>query len=162
MFRGRSIHRIDAKGRLSIPARHRETVNVLSDGKLVLSQGFFPEHPHLLLVPAEVWESFEVRFGGDELFDLDIDTFQARLRTMGRYVEVRIDEHGRILVPAAFRQYADLGDEVACIGMGRYLSLWNPDRLEAVMAAAERNLDAVRSKLAVRPKEPPDASSTGP
>jgi MraZ protein len=150
MFRGRNLLKMDAKGRLSVPARHREIINVLHDGRLVLSQGFFPDHPHLLIVPLDVWEGFEATFGGEELFDVSIERFQARLRTMGGCDEVRIDEHGRIRIPAAHREYAGYAGEVVCVGMGRYLSLWLPDRLDRVMARAEENLDALRGQLAAR------------
>jgi MraZ protein len=161
MFRGRNLLKIDAKGRVSVPARYRETLNVLHHGRLVLSQGFFPEFPHLLLVPLDVWETFEAGFGGEDLFDTGLDRFQARLRTMGGCEEVRIDEHGRILVPALYREYAGYGGEVACVGMGRYLSLWKPEHLEAAMARAEENLEGIRTQLAVRGGTP-DGRSTDP
>lgn len=149
MFRGRSLLRIDAKGRVSIPARYREKLNVLHAGRLVLTQGFFPELPHLLLVPLDVWERFESEFGDEGIFDTGLERLQARLRTMGSCEEVRIDEHGRILIPALYREYAGYGGEVACVGMGRYLSLWKPERFETAMAQAEKNLDAIRGQLAV-------------
>jgi MraZ protein len=158
MFRGRNHLKIDAKGRVSIPARFRETLNVLHDGRLVLSQGFFTEFPHLLLVPLDVWEGFEADFGGEDLFDTGIERFQARLRTMGGCEELRIDEHGRVLIPAIHREYAGYGGEVACVGMGRYLSLWKPEHLEAAMKRAEENLDGIRGQLAARK----DGRSTDP
>lgn len=162
MFRGRILLKIDAKGRVSVPARFREKLNVLHDGRLVLSQGFFPDFPHLLLVPLDDWEKFESKFGGQDLFDTGIERFQARLRTMGGCEDVRIDEHGRILVPAIYREYAGYGGEVACVGMGRYLSLWKPEHLEVAMARAEENLEAIRTHLAVRGGEAGDGRSTDP
>lgn len=147
MFRGRTHLRLDAKGRVSIPARFRETVNVLHGGNLVISQGFFSDSPHLLLVPLDAWMQFEERFGGDDLFDPTRERFQARLRTMGACAEVGIDEHGRILVPALYRQYAGFENEVVCVGMGRYMSLWAPGTLEEALRAAEQNLDGIRTNL---------------
>jgi MraZ protein len=160
MFRGRIQLKIDAKGRISIPARFRETVNVLHDGNLVISQGFFKDSPHLLLVPLDAWQEFEARFGGDDLFDTSPERFQARLRTMGSCAEVRIDEHGRILVPALYREYAGLEGEAVCVGMGKYMSLWAASTLEDELTRAEQNLDKVRVHLR-SPEEPRDRS-TGP
>jgi MraZ protein len=154
MFRGRSLLKFDDKGRISIPARHREVVNANHGGRLVISQGFFPELPHLLVVPFDVWLEFEEAFGGSGVFDTSLERFQARLRTMGGCEEARLDEHGRILVPAAYRAYAGLGPEVACVGMGRYLSIWKPAGLDAAMAGAEKNLAEVRKQLAVREERP--------
>jgi len=42
--------------------------------------------------------------------------------------------------------------------MGRYLSLWKPENLEAAMKRAEENLDGIRGQLAVRR----DGRSTDP
>jgi MraZ protein len=159
MFRGRHHLKLDSKGRVSIPARFRETVNVLHDGNLVISQGFFGEHPHLLAVPLDAWMEFESRFGGDDLFDTTPERFQARLRTMGSCVETRIDEHGRILVPGPYRRYAELEGEVVCVGMGRYMSLWSPPRLEEAMGEAEGNLEQIRSQMKT-PAEPGDGSTS--
>ncbi len=147
MFRGRIHLKVDSKGRISIPVRYRELVNVQNDGNLVISQGFFVDAPHLLLVPLDVWMQFEARFGGMNIFDTSLDQFQARLRTMGACAESKIDEHGRILVPALYREYAGLKDEVACVGMGRYMSLWAPGNLDESMRRAEGNLDAIRTHL---------------
>jgi len=157
MFRGQSLLKIDAKGRISIPARFREIISVRHAGRLVLSQGFFPEFPHLLLVPMDAWEEFERNFGSEALFDTDLGMFQVRLRTMGACEEARIDEHGRILVPSIHRDYAGCTSEIACVGMGRYLSLWKPALLEKAMARAEKNLADIRGNLAAR-----GGRSTGP
>jgi hypothetical protein len=42
--------------------------------------------------------------------------------------------------------------------MGKYLSLWKPEHLEAAMETAEENLDAIRGQLAARR----DGRSTDP
>ncbi len=160
MFRGRSLLKLDDKGRVSIPARFREIINANHGGQLVVSQGFFTEFPHLLVVPLDVWKGFELEFGGAGLFDTSVEGFHARLRTMGGCEEVRLDEHGRILVPVQYRVYAGLESEVACAGMGRYLSLWKPASLEAALARAEKNLPEVRKHLAATSPERPE-SPTG-
>jgi MraZ protein len=44
---------MDAKGRLSIPARHRDALSIQCEGRVTLTR-----HPHgcLLLFPRPVWE----------------------------------------------------------------------------------------------------------
>ena len=53
MFQGATALSLDVKGRLAIPARHREALLAASAGQLVLTA-----HPHrcLLLYPAAAWE----------------------------------------------------------------------------------------------------------
>ena len=52
MFEGAAALNLDAKGRLAIPARHREALLAASEGSLVLTA-----HPHrcLLLYPSPAW-----------------------------------------------------------------------------------------------------------
>ena len=53
MFQGAAALNLDAKGRLAIPARHRDALNAASSGNLVLTA-----HPHrcLLLYPLPAWQ----------------------------------------------------------------------------------------------------------
>ena len=53
MFQGASSLNRDAKGRMSIPARHRDALSLQSEGRVTLTR-----HPHgcLLLFPRPVWE----------------------------------------------------------------------------------------------------------
>ena len=54
MFQGASALNLDAKGRMSIPARHRDALLAQDEGRVTLTR-----HPHgcLLLFPRSVWES---------------------------------------------------------------------------------------------------------
>jgi len=162
MFRGRNILRMEERGRLSIPTRLRELINVLYEGKLVLSCGFFEKVPHLIAVPLKEWEQFEkeVPFAG--LIDRDEDSFLTRLRTIGSCEEVKIDEHGRILLPEFMRTYAGLGKEIVMVGMGRYLAMFSPRTLEAIHKSAEKHLARVRGRLARTTDEQKDGTGTSP
>ena len=53
MYQGASALSMDAKGRMSIPARHRDALSLQSEGRVTLTR-----HPHgcLLLFPRPVWE----------------------------------------------------------------------------------------------------------
>ena len=53
MFQGAAALNLDAKGRLAVPSRHRESLAAVADGTLVLTA-----HPHrcLLIYPLPAWE----------------------------------------------------------------------------------------------------------
>ena len=53
MFQGATALNLDVKGRLAIPARHREALVAASEGRLVLTAHL---HHCLLLYPATAWE----------------------------------------------------------------------------------------------------------
>jgi len=54
MFQGASALNLDAKGRMSIPAKHRDALVVQCESRITLTK-----HPHgcLLFFPRPVWES---------------------------------------------------------------------------------------------------------
>ena len=58
MFQGRSALSLDAKGRMSVPTRHRDALTLQCEGRLTLTR-----HPDgcLLLYPRTVWESVRER-----------------------------------------------------------------------------------------------------
>jgi len=147
MFRGRHNVRMEERGRIAIPTKLREILNVLYEGKIVLSCGFFQKAPHLLLVPLKEWEDFEARYPSAGLLDGDEDGFLARIRTIGSCEETRVDEHGRIILPEFMRAYARLDREVAFVGMGRHLAVFSPKVLDETLRSAERGLDRVRERV---------------
>ena len=55
MFQGASALNLDAKGRMSVPAKHRDALLVQGEGRVTLTK-----HPDgcLLLFPRPEWESF--------------------------------------------------------------------------------------------------------
>ncbi|HTJ97843.1 MAG TPA: cell division/cell wall cluster transcriptional repressor MraZ, partial [Rhodocyclaceae bacterium] len=52
MFQGATSLSLDAKGRMAIPARHRDALLAAAEGRLILTA-----HPHrcLLLYPEAAW-----------------------------------------------------------------------------------------------------------
>jgi MraZ protein len=160
MFRGRHILKMEARGRLSIPSRIRELMNVLYEGNLILTCGFFENVPHILVVPLKEWEKFESEYPLGGLIDHDEESFLTRIRTIGSCEEVRVDDHGRIILPEFMREYARLDKELVLVGMGRYLAIFSPRTLGEVNRSAEKHLSKVRGKLAQKTEIPGDSTAT--
>ena len=120
MFRGVTELTLDAKGRLAIPARHRDVVLGYGDGRLILT--IDPSHC-LLLYPFAVWKPLEARLMGLSAFNEKIRSLQRRL--VGYADDVDIDASGRILVPPALRAFAHLDKEVVLVGQGHRFELWD-------------------------------------
>jgi len=125
VFQGSSALTLDAKGRLSIPTRHRDALLAQCKGKLTLTRQPPVDAQHepekcLLVYPRPVWETKR-----DE-----IDTFSAHARRWKRLLigsaqDVEIDNSGRILISPELREAALLTREVMLVGMGRYFELWD-------------------------------------
>ena len=128
VFRGVSELVLDAKGRLAIPARHRESL-AGGDGRVVVTA----DHGGCLLVyPTADWEPIEAQLMGLPSFDDKIRSLQRLI--VGHAEEVEVDAAGRILIPPALRRYASLDKRVALVGQGRKLELWDEVRWQAQVA----------------------------
>ena len=124
MFRGRFLHTMDTKGRLSIPSGFRMEIQRRSQNDPVLtSQGV-----HLALFPADEWEKKEEVLIGLSDFDTDAQDLQRLL--VGEASDSPIDAQGRILVPTLMRKEADLETKVLVVGVLDRIELWNLERFE--------------------------------
>lgn len=123
MFRGQFVHTIDAKGRVSLPARFRDTILANGDARLVLTPA--PSDPCLHLHPLADWAEFEKKIAELPRFDPHIVRF--RRMYVSAALECELDAGGRVLVSADYRARAHLGKEVLVAGMGRVIELWSKD-----------------------------------
>ncbi len=126
MFRGLNTINMDAKGRLAIPAKYRERLAELCDGHLVVT--IDTEERSLLVYPMNEWEVIEKQIAALPSFDKRARRIQRLL--IGHASDVEIDGSGRILLPAALREYAGLEKETVLIGQGKKLELWSKDAWE--------------------------------
>jgi MraZ protein len=120
VFRGVAHLALDNKGRLAIPAKHRDTLAANGNGQLVLTAD--PSHC-LLLYPLPDWEPIQERLMALSSFDEKIRGLQRLL--VGHADDVEIDGAGRILVPPALRQFARLDKRVVLVGQGKKFELWD-------------------------------------
>ena len=131
MFRGVAHLALDSKGRLAIPAKHREALAARDAGHLVLTAD---PGRCLLLYPLSEWEPIERRLMSLSSFDEQLRRLQRLL--VGHADDVMLDAAGRILVPPALRQYATLDKRVILVGQGNKFELWDETKWLDGSAAA--------------------------
>lgn len=128
-FRGVSELVLDAKGRVAIPARHREGLAPEGNGHLIITA----DHGGcLLLYPFASWEPIQAEL-------MERSSFNERIRSLQRLIvghadDVELDAAGRVLVPPALRRYAGLDKRVVLVGQGRKLELWDEMKWQAQIA----------------------------
>ncbi len=131
VFRGDDVKKIDAKGRVSIPAYFRR---VLEAGDPAWTEGKAPE--------------FVIVYGGPsrdylECFTMDsANEVDAKIRSMprgsknrrrlqrlfnGQSLPATVDDTGRIVLPAKLRQKIGIDTDAYFIGMGDTFQIWNPE-----------------------------------
>lgn len=119
-FQGTSALSLDGKGRVTVPARHRDLLNALCGQQLTLTK----HHARCLAVfPRPDWEVFR-----DKLTGLPASAEPLRRLFIGSAVDVDIDAGSRILVPPELRQFAGLEKDVLLVGVGARLELWDAGR----------------------------------
>ncbi|MFL9610758.1 division/cell wall cluster transcriptional repressor MraZ [Methylobacillus sp. Pita2] len=141
MFRGATSLNMDAKGRLAVPAKHRDALHAQSEGSLVLTA-----HPHrcLLLYPQPAWEPIQSKVMALSSFDRQSSALQRLL--VGFAEDVELDSAGRLLVSPVLREFAGLEKQVMLVGQGSHFELWGMEawraQLQQVMSSENMELPA--------------------
>jgi len=138
MLIGEYKHAIDAKKRLSIPARFRKEIG----DKAVLTRGL---DNSLFLFPLKEWEQLAEKLGRLPFGQQDSRGF-VRLLLSGAS-EVEFDQLGRILVPDFLKDYALLKKTVIITGLFNRLEIWDEEHWGAYKGNLEKNSDRIAEKL---------------
>ena len=128
MFQGASSLSLDAKGRLSVPTRHRDVLSATANGQITITR-----HPHgcLMVFPRPEWEKFASRIAALPMSDL----WTKRI-FLGNAMDVEIDGTGRVLISPELRQAAGIAKDVHMLGMGNHFELWDKATHDALEAKA--------------------------
>jgi MraZ protein len=126
MFQGATQLNLDSKGRLAIPARHRDLLLAHCAGQLVLTAD---ADGCLLVYPQPEWEPIRDKLLKMSSLDPRIRALQRRL--IGYAEEMEMDAAGRVLVSPALRTYAALDKKVMLIGQGNKFELWDEAKWQA-------------------------------
>jgi MraZ protein len=123
VFRGKFNHNIDAKGRLSFPAKFREVLANNFEDRLILVK-----HSRCLRAyPLSVWTTFE----NSRFNQYRTPEQEAALRlVLGSLAECGFDKQGRILIPQDLRTYAGLDKEAVLVGIFNKIEVWDRQRWE--------------------------------
>ncbi len=127
MFRGRFEHTLDAKGRLSIPSRFRETLSERYDSRLVVTT----YDGCLIAYPFMEWQKLEEKVAALPKFNKDTRAFLRFFYSSA--ADCAIDKLGRILIPQTLRDYAKFERDVFLVGAFEHIEIWS----KAVWTKAE-------------------------
>jgi MraZ protein len=128
VFQGASSLSLDAKGRLSVPTRHRDVLSATAAGQLTITK-----HPHgcLMVFPRPEWEKFRQRIA-----ELPMSAQWLKRIFLGSAMDVDMDGTGRVLVSPELRAAAGLTRDAMLLGMGSHFELWDKTTYDAKEAEA--------------------------
>lgn len=147
-FLGRHQNRLDAKGRVSVPAAFRTALKEISGSYEMILR------PSTTYACIEAWPVPRFNELEKSLQNLDVLSEEYEDRSTALYAEaypVEADKDGRILLPEALTVHAKLTDSVVFMGRGAIFTIWEP------AAAAARSAEA-REKTKQRSATPARAA----
>jgi MraZ protein len=138
-FRGHYEHSLDAKNRLSIPARFRAAFS----GGVVLAKD--PEPCVAVWTPETHETIIERALGG-------LNPMGAEYRKLSRFYqgnsfEVELDAAGRVTLPPPLLSHAGVGRDVVVVGVGDHLEVWARDRWSSQQESLDSQIEEVTEQL---------------
>lgn len=123
IFEGGAGLMLDGKGRVTVPARHREALKSLCEDQLTITKN--PKRC-LTIFPRPAWETFRAK-----LLALPMSNDDWRRIYIGSASHVEIDGASRVLIAPELREWAAIERDVLLIGMGGRFELWDKARHDA-------------------------------
>jgi MraZ protein len=138
-FRGHFEHTLDAKNRLSIPARFRASFSA----GVVLAKD--PEPCMAVWTPDTHEAIIERALGG-------LNPMGSQYRKVSRFYqgnsfETDLDASGRVILPPPLLGHAGIAKEVVVVGVGDHLEVWSDERWREQQQALDAEIGEVTERL---------------
>mgnify|MGYP005662019631 FL=1 len=142
-------NKIDAKGRVSVPAQFRSVISCDSFDKLFC-------YPSL--------DAKAIDSGGEKLANQISDLLDKldpysderdHLSTalFGLSEMIKIDTDGRVILSSSLREHANIDSEVVFVGLGEKFQIWEPNNFKAHLLEARERVKKQRNLLRVNNKK---------
>lgn len=138
MFMGEYSHTIDAKGRIIVPAKFRESLG----DNIVVTKGL---DNCLFVYTSEDWRKFEEKLRTLPLTNKDARKF-TRFFLAGA-AEMEIDKQGRILIPSVLREFAALEKDVVLVGVVSRIEIWDKARWNESISIYDDDMEEVAENM---------------
>jgi MraZ protein len=140
-FTGEYDCKLDAKGRLVLPAKIKSALPEVSGNQLVVRIGL---EPCLVIYPVVEYKKVYSKIAG-------LSEFNAEYRSIQRNffrgtMEVELDSAGRFLIPKSMLHHAELQKEAVVVGMGNKVEVWNPDKYQAFLIKDQDKLSELMQR----------------
>jgi len=146
---GHFFHTIDAKSRVTIPAKLREVINTAEQGygfvAVVSADGI------LCLYTPAAYHEIAPQFDPRSQTRAEVRDF--RRLAYGLADQLEIDRLGRILIPEATAKRCGLKRDVAIVGVQDHIEVWPRDRWEEFLDARVPQQDELADRAMSRERE---------
>jgi MraZ protein len=143
-FTGTYVNKVDKKGRVSVPAPFRATLEAL--GAPLVNVKPTPDRQALDGVTEAYMDEVQRRLDAMDLYSPEREALE--IREFSETQQLQMDPEGRIILPRLLIDMAGIGETVAFMGMGSRFQIWEPEALKAHQQSrltASRDLTLARA-----------------
>jgi MraZ protein len=149
-FLSSAVNRIDAKGRVSVPAHFRAVVQKRGYGELYALRCL--DVPAMDVGGLDLLDRYEERIAQEDPFLGTADDMSFFCHGDGAFL--KIDQDGRITMSDFIREHTGITTEAAFVGRGNFFQIWQPERLADHGARVRARL--LRLRQGTKPGERPE------
>ncbi|MAM20059.1 MAG: division/cell wall cluster transcriptional repressor MraZ [Christiangramia sp.] len=124
--------KVDAKGRLMVPAALKKQLAPMLQEGFVMKRSVF--QPCLELYPMSQWDKLMMKMNGLNRFKKKNNDFIRRFTAGVKTVEV--DTNGRLLIPKDLTAFAGIEKEIVLSSAINIVEIWDKDKYENAIDAA--------------------------
>lgn len=141
-FKGSDIYAVDAKGRVSIPAKMRRNISPEARSTFVVTRGI---EKCLYAYPLDEWKNLESSISRLNQ-TIDKDRFYARM-LMQWSEELTMDTQYRLLVPHGLLEFAEIKKEVYFVGVLDHIEMWHPANFKKYLESMRQSYESVAGEV---------------
>lgn len=142
MFSGSFVFTLDAKNRLSIPAKLRKNMSPEAKETFMMTQGF---GKCIDLYPLNEWQAVVDRLKLLNPFDQNESSMRRMI--LSSAVEVTMDNQSRIMLSQDLIALAEIEKEVFILGNMEKIELWNPKIFKETVNNTPENYQQIAAKV---------------
>ena len=124
-FTGTHDHKLDDKGRVSLPSEFRRVLDAVgSSGALYIVPQLDDPRAHVVFT-TEAYSNLIDRHNAREYPSFAAQQ-RMELKLVTRATQIQVDDAGRIVLSRALREKIDLGKQVRFVGLASSFEIWEP------------------------------------
>jgi MraZ protein len=140
-FTGEYDCKLDAKGRMVLPAKIKNSLPEGSGDEIVVRRGF---EPCLVLYPMLEYKKIFSKIAGLNEFNAEYRILQRNFFRGNAIVE--LDSAGRILIPKNMMAFAGLERESIVVGMGNRVEIWDASKYDDYLIKDQKEFSDLAEK----------------
>ncbi len=134
--------KLDAKGRLMVPAALKKQLPNSENDGLIINRGF---EKNLVIYPKNVWDAVVADLAKLNIYDQENRAF-VRAFTRGA-TELSLDAAGRVLLPKSLVDYAGIGNDLVLACQLDRIEVWDKKSYEDIFDDVPANFADLAQKV---------------